>query len=227
MDITKGVTVFLLVGVLFTSVVAGSGIGAAQPQQFAVQASNNTTTSETATPAPTAEVCEPGSDEPSLSQSRLYAPEKTLESGEPGQIAGGFQVSNTADCPVRVSITMQVPSGMQIEGSSDVMSGGAGMVTADFTVRPGEIRSIRASVFSENTGSRTVTADVQYWPEGHREMAKQIDGISMSFDVQEPVTPSEENDSSPSPLGGMNTTQIMLGGVGVLLLVAIVGLIAS
>lgn len=217
----KAMGSLLLVGFVVMSVLAGSASAAISGQSVYAQEENETTTATTTTQG-----CEPGDGEPSLSQSRLYAPEKTLESGEPGKISGGFKVANTANCPVKVSITMQVPSGMQIEGSSDVMSGGAGMVTADFTVESGNIRSIRASVFSDNTGSRTVTADIQYWPVGHEDMAKQIDGISMSFDVQEPVTPNEGNSES-SLLGGVNTTTALLGIVVFLLLIALIGLIAK
>lgn len=208
----------LLAVLIIGSVLAGSVAAASANQAVSLQEEDNSTT--------TALECQPGDGEPSLSQSRLYAPEKVLKSGEPGEISGGFKVSNTANCPVKVSITMQVPSGMQIEGASDVMSGGAGMVTADFTVEPGNIRSIRASVFSENTGSRTVTADIQYWPVGHDDMAKQIDGISMSFDVQEPVTPDADNSGNSLP-GDISMTTAILGVLIVLLLIAIVGLIAN
>ncbi|GAB7094934.1 hypothetical protein JCM30237_20870 [Halolamina litorea] len=186
-------------------------------------------TSTAASTATEAEACDPGDDDPSLSQSRLYAPEKTLSEGEPGAISGGFQVDATANCAVEVSITMQVPSGMRIEGSSDIMSGGAGLVTAQFTVNPGNIRSIRANVYSENTGDRTVTADIQYWPVGHQDMAKEIDGISMSFDVQEPVTATEAPQGSQSgdSSSGVSTTMLVIGGLSALLLIAVVGLIAK
>ncbi|WP_143420782.1 hypothetical protein [Halorubrum ezzemoulense] len=191
---------------------------------------NNTTATQTSdenntTATQSSEECVPGGNDPALTQSRLYAPEKVLEGGEPGQVAGGFQTDATANCPVQVSITMQVPSGMRISGSSDIMSGGAGIVSAEFTVDPGEVRSIRASVFSEDTGSRTVTADIQYWPVGHQDMAKQIDGISMTFDVREPVT-EDSDDNSGSGIGGIDSTTALVGAILLLLLVSIVGLVA-
>lgn len=228
MNKLKVIGSLVLVSFVIVSALAGPATAAASNQSFLAQEENETTTTTTTTTttATTTQSCEPGDNEPSLTQSRLYAPEKVLKSGEPGKISGGFKVANTANCPVKVSITMQVPSGMQIEGASDVMTGGAGMVAADFTVKPGNIRSIRASVFSENTGSRTVTADIQYWPVGHDDMAKQIDGISMSFDVQEPVTPDEKNSGS-TLLGGYSTTTVIIGILAFLLLIALVGLVAK
>ncbi|WP_168215995.1 PGF-CTERM sorting domain-containing protein [Halorussus marinus] len=165
------------------------------------------TTAETTTTA----ACEPGSSEPKLSQSRLYAAQKTVEPGSPGRIAGGFQVDPTAQCPVVVHITMSVPSGMSIEGSSDIASAGAGMVTAKFTVRPGaNVKDIAANVYSQNTGQRTVTADIQYWPEGHQEMAREIDGLRFTYDVKEPATPTQTGSEDGEGL------QISTPGFGVI-----------
>lgn len=234
--------VMSLVAVLVTLTASVTGFAAATaggPAVADVQ-ENETDTSTTtpdstptdtaeSTPTATPKACEPGDGEPSLTQSRLYAPQKTLTSGEPGAIAGGFKVSGTANCAVVVSITMQVPSGMQIEGASDVMSGGAGIVTAQFTVKPGNVRSIRANVFSQNTGERTVTADIQYWPVGHEDMGKQIDGITLSFDVQDTVTPGAAQTQSGDDSGdsGSNSlpfslSTVVIGVLALLLLVALV-----
>lgn len=202
-DITPKWLAFGLILVVIGTIVFG---GLASPAVGGVHAqTNNTTTTQqttvqtttatpttttTATPTQTAtETTTPEQcDSPQLSQSRLYASEKVIETGQAGQIAGGFQVAADAECPVVVSITMSVPSGMSISGASDVVSGGAGMATAQFTVEPGEIKDIRANVYSENAGDRTVTADITYWVEGNKENSKDIDGISMTFDVQEPHT---------------------------------------
>lgn len=226
-------TLVSLLAVLLMLTATVSGFAAASTGSSAVAAvQQNGTSTPTDTATSTPQACEPGDDEPSLTQSRLYAPQKTLTAGEPGAIAGGFQVSGTANCAVVVSITMQVPSGMQIEGASDVMSGGAGIVTAQFTVKPGNIRSIRANVFSQNTGERTVTADIQYWPVGHEDMAKQIDGITLSFDVQDTVTPGAAGTESGGDDGGdggsdglpVSLSTIVIGILALLLLVALVAL---
>lgn len=188
-------------------------------------------TNETATPdsAETTQTCEP-SDGPSLSQSRLYAPEQTITAGQPGQIAGGFQAAADATCPIVVSITMSVPSGMRIAGSSDIVSSGAGLATAQFTVSPGEIRDIRANVYSQNTGDRSVTADITYWPEGHQDMSREIDTVSMTFDVQEAITPSGEDATDGNATGGddsgstgpVSNTLLLAFGAFALIVLAIV-----
>lgn len=189
-----------LVAAVLLTVIAGSFAGTVAAQTNATE-----TATATATPTETETACQPGPNEPQLSQSRLYAPEQTIASGEPGQIAGGFQVAADASCPVVVSITMSVPSGMTISGASDVVSSGAGLATAQFSVSPGEIQDIRANVYSQNTGDRSVTADITYWPEGNQDMSREIDGISLTFDVQEPVTPgSGEGDSNDNSTGGAN-----------------------
>lgn len=209
-NLSKALTVGLILAVMGGMVIGGlasPAIGSVNAQTNSttttqqtttVQTTTATTTEETVTNTPTqiepettptsqAE-CEPQSATPQLSQARLYASEKVIEAGQPGQISGGFQVAPDANCPVVVSITMSVPSGMTISGASDVVSSGAGMATAQFTVEPGEIKDIRANVYSQNTGDRTVTADITYWIEGNQDKSSEIDGISMSFDVQEPHT---------------------------------------
>jgi hypothetical protein len=198
--------------------LAGGAVGPAVAQE----------TNTTATPAetPAAEACEPSADEPQLSQSRLYTQQQTITSGESGQIAGGFQVAADSNCPVTVSITMSVPSGMSIAGSSDIVSAGAGLATAQFAVEPGEIKDIRANVYSQNTGDRTVTADITYWPEGHQDMSREIDGISLTFDVEEPNTPAGEtggqdgNATGPNAGGGVlsNTMLLAFGGFALVVL---------
>lgn len=67
---------------------------------------------------------------------------------------------------------MQVPNGMYIQGGSDMGTGGAGIVASEFTIPAGmaSVKSVRADVYSENTGERTVTADITYWPKGHSDM---------------------------------------------------------
>jgi len=138
-----------------------------------------------------------------MDQARLYARDTSVTQDSPGQIAGGFQVSPVANCPVVVVITMSVPSGMTIAGGSDFASSGAGLVSTRFTVRPGaNIRDVRATVYSEDTGEKTVTADIQYWPEGHQDLNREIDGLSFSFNVEESTTPTSSGQSDGSQASG-------------------------
>ena len=158
--------------------------------------------------------CTPTDSEPELSQARLYAPDTTVEKGDPGQIAGGFQTDPTVECPVVVHITMSVPSGMAIEGASDIMSGGAGMVTAEFTVQPGSnIQDISAQVYSRDIGQRTVTADITYWPEGHQDRNREISGLQFTFDVEEPTEPGDGSSESDSPVDGQGSPLVPIVAV--------------
>lgn len=200
-----------------------------------------TTTEAVATTESTASqsACEKPSSPPSMEQARLYAAEKTLKKSQPGQIAGGFQVDPTATCPIVVHVTMSVPSGMTIQGSSDIFTGGAGMVSGNFEVRPqGGIKDIRANVYSTNTGTRTVTADIQYWPKGHKDMSREIDGMSFTFDVKEPVEATGGSGSNASSDDSDNKTTVasstgdlplsqnmmIIGGLMLILLVAVLAM---
>ncbi|WP_152042501.1 hypothetical protein [Salinigranum salinum] len=191
------------------------------------------TATETSTPEPasetTATTCDVSADETLLSQNRLYAPETTIETDSPGQIAGGFQAAPHVDCPIVVRITMSVPSGMEVTGSSDVLSGGAGMVSGSFVVDDATgIEDIRATVYGTSTGDHTVTADIEYWPQGHEELAQSLDGLRFTFQVESPSedmptesdSPSEEGETT-SALGDVPFSWAVTGGLMALLFVAI------
>lgn len=192
------------VAVLAVLVVLASGIAAPAAGQLQSNVESAANTTQTTTDSATTQgACDSISTPPSMEQARLYASQKTIEKSKPGKIAGGFQVDPTADCPVVVHITMSVPSGMTIEGTSDIFTGGAGMVSGTFEVRPqGGIKDISADVFSTNTGERTVTADIKYWPKGHKDMAQEIDGMSFTFDVKEPLEASEVENQQTTAAGG-------------------------
>ncbi|WP_276300184.1 hypothetical protein [Halorussus lipolyticus] len=201
------------VAVFAALVVLASGIAAPAAGQIQNSASAANSTQTTAAQTGAQDECGSMSSPPSMSQAQLYAPQKTIKASQPGKISGGFQVDPTATCPVVVHITMSVPSGMSIEGSSDLFSGGAGMVSGNFEVRPsGGIKDISADVYSSNTGKRTVTADITYWPKGHKDMAQEIDGMSFTFDVQEPIESSGTGGSTEGGEGGDKTTAAGTGG---------------
>ena len=173
---------------------------------------------------------EPGTN--LLSQKRLYAQKQVVETGAPGHIAGGFQVAPGVDCPIVVRVTMQVPSGMQISGSSDAISGGAGMVSGTFTVDSASgIKDVRANVYSTTTGERTVIADITYWPKGHEELAQEFDGLTFTFDVKSPsedLAAQETTDTASSSdkgavsIGELPLEASVIGGLLVVLFAAVV-----
>lgn len=198
--------VIALVGMLLVSAVA----------PVAAQENESTNNETTTGSQPSEATCEPGANEPQMDQARLHASDTTIETNSPGRISGGFQVSPTANCPVVVYITLSVPSGVTISGGSDFTSSGAGMVTTRFTVTPGaNIKDIAAEVYSDETGDRTVTADIQYWPEGHEDRSREIDGLSFTFNVEEPTSPPDESneDGNATALAGGFTPVALLGAL--------------
>lgn len=220
--------------IILAAVILVSSIGLPLMAGTTVAQENNTTaTDNSTTTSPAAETCEDPTT-PQMDQARLYAPQKTITAGEAGRIDGGFQLSNTVDCPVEVAVTLRVPSGMSISGGSDWGSAGAGMVTTTFTMQPGSgIRDLSGNVYSEETGQLRVTGDIEYWPAGHPEMSQEIDGLTFNFDVQEPNPPpgptgdgSDGNTSGGSDGGDEVTIDIPdIGNDTLILLLVALGMI--
>jgi invasion protein IalB len=196
------VVVVALVGAVAPAAAATSGT------DLVAQTNNTTTTAPptaTATPADDSEstkTCEPRPGGPTLQPAKLYSPEPTITKDQHGKIAGSIALDIQNNCPVVVQITMTVPSGMYVAGAGDLQSGGGGIITSTFTVSPGEAKSLRANVYSNSVGDKTVTADITYYPKGHKEMAREIDGLMLSFDVQEKNMPGD-----PQPPETTQTTK--------------------
>lgn len=191
-------------------------------------AQNDSTSTPTATPTPepTAtpnEACDPRAGGPKLQQARLYSPRPTITGDQHGKIAGSLALDIQNQCPVVVQITMSVPTGMYVAGAADLSSGGGGLLTSTFVLQPGETKSLRANVYSNTLGEKTVTSDITYFPKGHKDMAREVDGIMLNFDVQEknmptnPNPPEETPTPTPSGPGGDGPTiiQWLLGIVSV------------
>jgi|GEM_PF-3604677 len=166
---------FVAAALLVTSTTAPALAATTTPYA----ATNNTTT--------TAHSC--GS--PDLQQARLYTDDPTVKKDNPGVIAGTIVSDVTNNCDIVVQLTLTVPNGMYIQGSGDVGSGGAGVITNTFTVKPGQSKSLRATVYSNNIGDKTVTADITYFPEGEKDKAKELDGQMLEFSVREKTMPDD------------------------------------
>lgn len=225
----KAVTVAVLATVLLTASIAGPAAAATGGVQFA--ATNNTTTTTQAQTTQTSEQCDPSN--PELQQARLYTDDPTITKDSPGVISGSLVTDITNDCRIVVQLTLTVPNGMYIQGSSDVGSGGGGLVTNTIEVDPGESKSLRATVFSNNLGTKTVTADLTYFPKGHKDMARELDGQMLEFTTEEKAMPDTKSDGgnesvndASTPNEGRNT---LLGGESVwsknMLTIVIVGLL--
>jgi len=175
------------------------------------QQSNETNTS---TQSGTQE-CNPSSP-PQLQQADLHTADEVIKEGSPGQISGSIVLDATAECPVRVQLTMNVPNNMYIEGSSDISSGGGGLITNTFTVHPGEAKDLAAEVYGTETGQHSVVTDITYFPVENKDMSREIDGMMMTFTVEEPTTSDGEGGDFPS------TVQWLLG----IVTITVIGLIA-
>ncbi|WP_128477478.1 hypothetical protein [Halorussus pelagicus] len=130
---------------------------------------------------------------PQLSQARLYAAETQITTEEQGRISGEFQAPANIECPIRVVVTLSVPSGTGISGWG---SGGSGLIQTSFNVEPEEVQSISADVSRSQPGKFTITGDITYWPAGLKNQSRQIDGISLTFQSTS-TSPSPETPTPP------------------------------
>ncbi|MFC7079560.1 hypothetical protein [Halorussus caseinilyticus] len=129
--------------------------------------------------------CRPSNGEPRMQAVQLHTDDTTVRPDDPGQISGAIASDITNDCPVKVQITLQVPNGVRVSGGSNIQSSGGGLSTSTFVVEPGEIKNVRAEVYGSDPGPKTVQASITYFPVGHQNMAKQEDGLSLQFEVEE------------------------------------------
>jgi hypothetical protein len=136
-----------------------------------------------------------------METARLFTREDTITTDQAGVIAGGFLPPAGLQCDMVVRVTMQVPNNMRIEGATGLGSGGAGIVSSQFTIPAGtsSVESVRAEVYASETGELPVTADITYYPEGHPDLQRSISGLTLNFNVQEP----NEAPTTPTP-GGSN-----------------------
>jgi hypothetical protein len=218
---------FAMIGVVLTM--------AAAPVAATTSMQENSTSTETQ-----ASTCEPRETGPELQQARVYSGDPVIEQGSPGDVSATLVSDIQNNCDLVVQLTLTIPSGMTISGSSDVSSGGGGVVTNTLTLQPGESQSLSANVYSSILGEQPVTSQITYYPSGHPDMAREIDGQTLNFDVQEEYMPEGSNQTSANntsnneestpvstpdgPLSGITTLQWLLGIVSVTV-VGLLGLV--
>ena len=205
---------------VLTVVLVGGAVGL--PLVAGTAAAQENTTQDSAA----SEECEL----PEMDRARLYAPTKTINTDQAGTIEGAFELDPQVDCPVVVDVTMSVPSGMSISGGTDWQAAQAGIVGTEFTMDPegASLKGLSAEVYSSNTGTRTVDAQIEYWPEGQPELSQSIDTTRLSFQVEEPNAPDDLNATSGSVDAGNSIdfpelTPIRM--IFILALVAVVGIV--
>jgi hypothetical protein len=109
---------------------------------------------------------------------------------DPARVGVTALAGITNECPVVVQISFNIPNDMYYQGTS-ASSSGRGLQTEILEVNPGNTASFTTAMYSNRSGSRNVTANVEYFPKGQPDDARSIDSLVLSFDVQEPV-PQEE-----------------------------------
>ena len=109
---------------------------------------------------------------------------------DPARVGVSASTSITNQCPVIVQVTFDIPNDMYYQGTS-AGSSGQGLQTEVFEVGPGEVASFTTTMYANQPGDRTVTADVEYFPEGQPEDARSLNNLMLTFDVQDPV-PEED-----------------------------------
>ena len=183
------------IGLLAVLLITASAVPAVAVVQSTPDAPASTTNATVAE-----DNCDP-EDPPELAQARLHTREDTIEEGSPGVISGGFLPEAGIDCPIVVRIALSVPNNMYIEGTTGIGTGGAGIVAGEFTINPDaeDVKSVRADVYSTQTGEHAVTADIEWWPEGHSDLKRSITGLTLTFDVIEPAEPGETPTATPEP----------------------------
>lgn len=229
--VLAAVTAMLVVSSAAAPVLAQS----ADTPRVAQQSNETNTSTPTPTPSPTptpaAGECDP-SNPPKMETARLFTREDTITTDQAGTIAGGFLPPVALQCDVVVRVTMQVPNNMYIQGATKLGSGGAGIVSSEFTIPSGtsSVESVRANVYASETGQLPVTADITYWPKGYPDLERSLSGLTLNFDVQEPNEPSGTSGDSDSGTDGAGGSSGSDDGTGILefldpLTLAIIGLI--
>lgn len=223
-----------IVGLLVASLFAFTAPVAAQ--------SNTTTATSTAT----ADQCQ---GEPLMDRSSIAVPNPTITEEEGASLVANFRPDPTLpeDCTIVVDLAFSFPNnGFQFGGGASWEQSTADLVVTQFEVQPGEIRDIRAQIYTngaEPGDQVTVLADYELWYKGDRENSNQ-QTVREIIDVEAVNTPAqtasggdsasqntadqtqaatEAGGDSDGPLGTISEN---LGAVGLLMVFAL-GLVST
>lgn len=117
---------------------------------------------------------------------------------DPGRVGVSAVTSITNECPVVVQVTFDIPNNMYYQGTSADASG-QGLQTEVFEVPPGDTASFTSELFANQEGQHTVTADVEYFPEGQPGDARSLDNFMLTFNVVETGFPDDTETDDPEP----------------------------
>lgn len=178
-----------IAGLLFVSLFAFT----AAP----VAAQTNTTATSTPTSTPTAtstpQQCE---GIPQMDRTSIAVPDATITAEQGASIAANFRPDPTlpAECTIVVDLAFSFPSdGFQFGGGASWDQSSTDLVVTQFEVRPGEIRDIRAQIYTNGAQPAdevTVIADYEIWYKGDRENSSQ-QAIRKTIGVEATKTPPQ------------------------------------
>jgi hypothetical protein len=161
--------------------------------------------------------------ESDLEKAILFAPRKNITANSPGRMTGYFKLGSEEQCPLVIEVSIKTPSGLLIQDeNSEFRSWGEGPLPgAKFTLNPNNQtqKIISTEVFSSKTGTHTVEAQIEYWPEDRPELAQSIT-TNFTFYVEEPMEQYVTSESSTSQSPQFPLTQ-MIFLVGFLAIVVI------
>lgn len=186
------------VGLLFVSLLAVAPASAA--------AQSTETNTSTATDTATATSCD---GTPQMSQTSIALLDDTITADSGATVEANFRPESTLpeECTIVVDLEFSfTQSGFQFGGGSNWDQATTNLVATQFEVRPGEIRDIRAQLYTngaEPGDEVTVIADYELWYQGNRDNSVQQSGIRKTIDVEAvndgPSTTTETDSGENTP----------------------------
>ena len=116
----------------------------------------------------------------------LTSTKTTVEATSPAILTLDMVNPIVNDANLVVQPILKVPSGVNVISSSFALSG-ANQYTGTFTVRPGESNHVTIQATSDELGSKTIEAQLIYFPENNKKNNHQLQ-FTMKIDVKEKTT---------------------------------------
>jgi len=179
---------------------------------------------------------------PQMSQQSIALLDDTISADSGATVEANFRPEPTLpeECTIVADLEFSFSqSGFQFGGGSNWDQATTNLLVGTFEVRPGEIRDIRAQLYTngaEPGDEVTVVADYELWYEGHRDNSIQQNGIRRTITVEAansgPSTPDGDSSSGETTSDGPGPSlpDVVRNNLGLfmmfsLALVAVVGLV--
>jgi len=187
------------VGLLVVSVFALTAAPVAA--QSNTTATNTATATATDTATATAEQCQ---GTPQMSRRSIALLDDTITAERGATVEANFRPEPTLpeECTIVVDLEFSfAQSGFQFGGGTNWDQATTNLVVGQFEVRPGEIRDIRAQVYTngaEPGDQVTMVADYELWYKGDRDNSVAVTGVRKTIDVEAVNTAAQTATSGDS-----------------------------